>query len=778
MEEGFMAKKPMNKFLKFILWTGGIVLGLFVFLLVAAAIIIPIKFPPEKLKAIATEQLTRVLKHKVTIGSVHFNILSGFGIQDLVVANRPGWAQSPLLQAADISISYHLLPLLWGQVSLGEIKLNQPQILVEKRGPGNFNFSDMTGSSPATSASAAAPAHTKPKAKAKAKKKRRAEFISPEEAPVQTSFFADSAWAGTVSSSSTASKIIQQLSVDSINIAHAHLEYLDESVSPAQKSVANDLNVKVKNISLEGGKTTYSIDTPLAYNKLTYQFSVAGSLRYFYASQSIKELALKGEVNDLGFNLSGDALNLASNFSPTMDGEASLNMLKFVGLVPSSMYQMPQGLSLTGPAKVDFHLAGSRDSGLELSGTADGSELVIQYKDLFVKTDKTACKIDFKTVNNLNRGVYDVPSFKVVYGDWNVTGSFHYSTSAPWSCKIHSDALPFKGLPGMLPKMKNTTVDGTGAVDLSIVSSTGKTLPFLVNGQILLKGVGITLPSEPYLQNMTGPIYCANNVIRIPSITSKSFDGDVVMGVTLNGPAQTYSYAFRLTNVDAPKAIDGSIDAYVTTKDYSQYKDKLSGKMNLAYAGYGKGFSGDAMMASQVGQGNYSLTDTKLKGLSAIKTVNSLFKDKSDEIHFDNTTGNLAMRKKVFSYTSSNTGKIGSVAVVGGIDVLKMAYTPDMQVKCNVKKDLVDTDAVLGVLPQALRGFAKVDYLADDNGNIPVDVKFTGPVSENHYSWDTTRIGNNVKKHLGSIVQQGLQSPAAQNTIQDLGNKLKGLFGH
>jgi hypothetical protein len=756
--------------------------GLFALLLIAAAIIIPIKFPPEKLKAMATEQLTQSLKHKVTIGSVHFNILSGFGIQDLVVANRAGWASTPLLQAADISISYHLLPLLWGQVSLGEIKLNQPQILVEKRGPSNFNFSDMTGSRPAPAATASAPApspkRVKPKAKTKGKKKRRAKFIRSEEDVVQTSFFADSAWAGTASSSSTSSKIIQQLSVDSVNIAHAHLEYLDESVSPAQKSVADDLNVKIKNISLDGGKIIYSVETPFTYNKLTYQFSVGGSVRYFYASQSIKELALKGTVNDLGFNLSGDALDMTGNYGPTMDGEASLNMLKFVGLVPSSLYQMPQGLSLTGPAKVDFHLAGSRDSGLELSGTADGSELVIQYKDLFVKTDKTACKIDFKTVNNLNRGVYDVPSFKVVYGDWNVTGSFHYSANAPWSCKIRSDALPFKGLPGMLPKMKNTTVDGTGAVDLSIVSSSGKSLPFLVNGQIALKGVGITLPNEPYLQNMTGPIYCTNNVIRIPSITSKSFDGDVAMGVTLNGPAQTYSYAFRLTNVDAQKAIDGSIDAYVTTKDYSQYKDKLYGKMNLAYAGYGKGFSGDAMMASQAGQGNYSLTETKLKGFNAIKTVNSLLKDKSDEIHFDNTTGNLAMRNGVFSYTSSNIGKIGSVAVVGGIDVLKMTYAPDMQVKCNIQKDLVDMDAVLGVLPQSVRSFAKVDYLADDKGNIPVDVKFTGPVSENHYSWDTTRIGNNVKKHLGSIVQQGLQSPGAQNTVQDLGNKLKGLFGH
>ena len=61
--------------------------------------------------------------------------------------------------------------------------------------------------------------------------------------------------------------------------------------------------------------------------------------------------------------------------------------------------------------------------------------------------------------------------------------------------------------------------------------------------------------------------------------------------------------------------------------------------------------------------------------------------------------------------------------------------------------------------------------MEDDNGNVPVDLKFTGPVSDNHYTWDTGRIGNNVKKHLGAAVQN-----AAQPAIKNLGNQLKGLF--
>ncbi len=786
-----MAKQPTNQFLKFVLWAAGVCAGLFILLLIVAAILIPILLPPAKLKAMAMNELTTALKHKVTIGDVHFNVFSGFDIQDLVVANRVGWADRPMVSAEDISISYHLLPLLWGKVSLGEIKLNQPQIFVERRNPSQFNFSDMTGDSSPPVAPAPAPtpkavAKSGKKSPLKKKRKKNAELQAPEKA-VSSSFFADTAWAdsahttspgqagstqgNTAASNAGKTSGLPDISVDSLNIEGADLEYLDETASPAQKATAPDLNLKISNISLNGGKISFSLDTPFTYNKLSYKLALGGSARYFFEGQSIKGLDLKGTVNDLGFNLSGDALNMTGDLTPTMDGQASLDMLKFAGLVPSNLSKMPEGLSLGGPAKVDFHLAGSKSKGLELSGTADGSELAIQYKDLFVKTAKTACTVDFKSVNKMNEGIYDVPSFKVVYADWTVTGSFHYAGSN-WSCKIHSDSLPFKGLPGMLPKLKNTTIDGGGSVDLSIAPATGKGLPFLVNGQVALKGVGITLPNEPYLQSMNGTIYCSNDVIRIPPITFNAFDGTGALSVTFNGATSACSYAFSLKNVNAQKAVDASIDAYVTTKDYTSYKDKLYGTMNFAYSGSGRVTSGDQMMASQVGSGNYSLVDAKIKGLAALQTINSYLKDKSDEINFDKIDGTLAMKNKLFSFTLNSVGKVGAIHETGGIEMVKMAYSPDMEVRCDIRQDSIDFAAVSSGIPSVFTGFVKnTSCLADANGNVPIDLKFTGPVSENHYSWDPGRMVNNIKKNEGAQIQN-----TAQPVIKNLGNQLKSLF--
>ncbi len=781
--------KSTNKILKFVLVTAGILVGLMIVGMIGVAAYIHVKYPPAVMKSMATEKLSTLLHHKVSVGNVVFNMLTGFKINDLKINNRDGWADKPMVVAKDISISYHLYGLIMGyfagQIQLGEIRLDSPQILVERRGLGQFNFTDMAGESTSTvpapnAASVVAPkAKGKSKAKPKAKKKGKRHAAIPTEQAESTAFsfsFVDQVWAETspVSSANKTSSSSLLISVDSININHGKMTYLDETSSPAQRSELKDLNLKIKNISMAGGKTTFSLDTPFTYSNMNYQLAVDGAFHYYLAGQALKGIDVKGTVNGLGFNFSGDALDMASNFAPNMDGQASLNMLQFSGLVPKSLSSMPTDLTLTGPAKVDFHLGGKVKNGLELSGIADGSELAIKYKDLFVKTAKSVCKVDFKSVISPD-GSYDLPSYKVLYQDWEVTGAFHHKNNAPWSAEAHSKALPFKGLPGMLPKLKNTTIDGSGSLDLSFVQVKGP-LPFKTNGRIQIKGVGITLPQEPYLQEMNGPINVTDNVIKIPGITFKSFDGTGVYEFILNGNTQAYSYSFNLKNVSAQKAINASVDAYVT-KNPSDYKDKFFGLMNFAYAGSGKGFSEDQMIANAAGSGNYSITNAKVKGFAVIKAVNKYFKDQSDEMPFDQIAGNLVMKNKVFSYTANTNGKVGAIREAGAINVADMIYASDMKIQYDVKKEFLNSDSLQAGLPDFARGLLKnPDWLSDDKGNVPLDVKFTGKVKDNNYSYDWSRLTQNLKAKAGKELQK-----AAQDTIQkvapDLGSKLKGLFG-
>ena len=730
----------MGKFFKFIFWAVGAFAALFIVLSAGAWIYISINYPPAKLKAMATSKLSEMLKRKVTIGDVHFNVLSGFAVTNLHISNRPGWTNQDFVYAKDISISYKLFPLLWGQISLGQIKLNEPEILVERRGLNQFNFSDMT-----SSASSALLVPAQPSSYS---------FVSSAEAASDTS---------------QPSKTELLFTIGSVNISHGKLVYWDETLKPAQRSDLTDLNFEVENISLIGGKSTFNLTTPFNVNNTAYQLALSGNYRYFLTSQSIKELSVKGTVNDLGFSLSGDALNMSSDFSPNMDGEASLDMLKFSGLVPANLSAMPKGLTLSGPAKVDFHLSGSIKNGLELKGTADASDLAIQYQEMFVKAPKTACKVDFDAVNLGN--AYNVKNFHVVYQDWAVDGSFLYKNGISYSGEIHTQDLPLAGLSNDVPRLKNDKIDGTVAMNLTYSQLLNKPGSLKLTGPIVLKGIGFSLPNEPYIQNLNAQIDANYPNFKTQNATFEGFDGTGAASLLINvGKTLAYSYAFDLKNVNAQKAINASVDAYVTLNP-EKYKDKLSGTMNFAYKGTGHGTAAAEMMASAVGSGNYSIANGTVKGYSAISAMNNFFKDKSDQIVIDSIAGNISVKNKVVTYTATANGKVGQVRANGAVNLLTYDYEPDMKVQCDIHKDYLDSDAIKGQMPDSVRDKFDINRLADSNGNVPLDFRFTGNAAQapGVNCLDVNRLVNNIINSYTNDVTSQVQQQGQ--------NLLKGLFG-
>jgi len=754
----------MRKFFKFIFLTVGIIAALLVVLLVGAGIYISIYYPPAKLKTMATDKLSEMLKRKVTIGDVHFNVLNGFEVTDLHIGNRPGWLDQEFLAAKDISISYHLFPLFWGQISLGEIKLNEPQILVERRGLKEFNFSDMAGSA---SAAALRPETTSPFS-----------LISPAEAAVPP--------ASGVTSSTQPSKTALLFSIDSVSISHGKMVYMDETTAPAQRSDLADLNFEVKNISLIGGKSTFTLNTPFSYNKMAYGLALSGSYRYFLPSQSIKELSIKGTVNDLGFAISGDALNMVEDFSPNMDGTASLDMLKFSGLVPENLSAMPKGLTLTGSARVNFHLSGSIKQGLELKGTADASDLSIQYQDMFIKAAKDTCKVDFDAVNSSD--AYNLKNFHLVYQDWAVDGSFLYKNGISYSGEVHSKDLPLAGLSNDVPRLKKVKIDGTVAMNFTYSQVLNKPASFKTNGQVVVKGVGISLPNEPYLQNLNSVIDVTQSTVKIQNATFNGFDGSGAASLALTmGKTLGYSYAFDLKNVNAQKAINSSVDAYVTLNP-AKYKDKLYGNMNFAYKGTGHGTTAVEAMSSAEGSGNYSITNGKVKGYDAISYINNFFSQKSDEINMETISGNIALKNKIATYTVNTTGKVGTVKAQGAVNVATYFYAPEMKVQCEIHKEFLDSDAIKAKLPEDIRNKLGNNFdigkAADSNGNVPIDFRFTGDATKvpGLECVDFTRAGNNLLSSYASDLENAAEETAKNlvggDAVQKGQNLLKGLFGH
>ena len=760
----------MRKFFKWVFIAAGAFVGLLAVVLLAAAIIIPRKYPPEKLKEMATQKLSEILKRQVSVGEVKFNLLSGFQIADLKVGNRRGWSENAFVSAKNISISYHLFPLLWGQVSLDEVRLDSPVILIERKGLGDFNFSDMMESAPSAS----------PEKKAGPVASQASPAGGSQPPPVSKE-----SQAPPDPASDKTTKTLLLVTVGGIAINHGKVVYLDERYSPAQRSDLGDLNLKVRNISLLGQKIRFSLSTPLNYQKLSYRLALDGSCRYFFLGQTLKDIEVKGSVNDAGFEFSGDIKNITEDFSPDMKGSASLEMIKAAGLIPASVFSMPEGLVMSGAAGIEFRLGGALKEGMEFSGSADGKEMTLQYKDLFLKAAKTPFKVDFKSV--IGTDYYNIPSLHAVFQDWEAECSLRHKNGGASSFELHTKALPLKGLSQAMPRFKNVIFEGNAAADVSAFEPRDDWKSLTVSGAVDFKGVGVFPPKEPhFLEGITGKAVFKDSSLQVPAITFKLLDGSgsAALNVNLAAKPIAYGYSLSVKKASAQEAINGSVDLFVT-KDQAEYKDKLSGTIDLVYRGTGRGLGSEEMISNAAGTGSYTVTNAKIKNLSTVKAINGYFKDKNDEITFDKIEGTLAMKKKVFSYTANTVGKVGSIRAVGGIDA-DGNYSPDMKVLCDIKRQFLDSDAVRGPLMAKLGGKVSpqdvdkvVDYSCDDQGNFPIDFRFTGPASKKPGldCLDLSRAAANALKRLLKEIEKAAGQAVSQGA-QDLGKELKKLFQH
>jgi uncharacterized protein involved in outer membrane biogenesis len=883
----------MKKLLKWVFILGGIFAGLFIIALAAAAIIIPKKFPPEKLKAMATEQLTKTLHHKVSMQEVHFNVFKGLEIKKLKIADRAGWSEGNMVSADDISISYHLMPLLWKQISLGEIKLIKPVILVERRGLQNFNFSDMMEAASASVAS---------------------ETAAPQASTGEKKPESSASKAGAKDSGAGLSGFT--ITVGSFRVANGKAVYLDRMQAPDRRYELKDLDLMFKNISLTGGKITFSLSTPIDYEKIVYKLSLGGTCRYFMKSQSLKDIDIKGDVNGLGIEVKGKAEHLTENFTPDLEGKASLEMIKAVGLVPKSVKAIPEGLIMSGPFKTSFTLKGNVKEGLELAGTGDGTGTSLRYKDLFLKESSTPFTTEFKSVRGSD--FFRVPALHAVFQDWEMDATLEYHENGAFAVSLKSKTLPLKGLSTAVPLLKKYTFSGDVGLDFASSGNVNNSKALKMNGSLVTKNVNVTSSNASnLLKDFNGTVSFAESSFKTQGFNFKLMDsptsldlnvsqlsysslsdfsslnalinyhlksgeinldkllaampgsekaqpadgsaapaakagkdektktsekpakqatapktsqgfalskglkiqGDMafkgftyrkfkfqnatantnlsggLMKMTasvagfggqangaLNSDVSTknwrYSYSLDLKGVSAQQLINDCVDSFVE-KDQEEYKDTIFGTMNMDLKGTMSGNTGDAMAKSLTGEGPFTITGTKLKKFAVIKYMNDFFKDKSEEIAMDTIIGKLSIKDEIVSFTADTTGKVGKLHAVGGVD-FDGIYKPDLKVQCDVKKAFLDSDSVKSKLPAAIRDKWDVNRMADDQGNIPVDFKFTGPAKKKPGldCLDLSRLAKNITNSYTKEVQKKAED-AVKGAVKDLdlGGKLKNLFG-
>jgi len=108
---------------------------------VALAVFAKILITPERIRAAVVPVAEKALDRDVHLGDISVHFFSGIILHDLHITERV--SKETFIRADRASLRYSLLPLLSLKIVINEIRLEEPQIRIERRSDGTFNFSDL-----------------------------------------------------------------------------------------------------------------------------------------------------------------------------------------------------------------------------------------------------------------------------------------------------------------------------------------------------------------------------------------------------------------------------------------------------------------------------------------------------------------------------------------------------------------------------------------------------------------------------------------------------------
>jgi AsmA protein len=103
----------------------------------------PLLLDQERYRGILTSRASQLLNRTVTASSLRVHLLPspGVTIRDLYIADRAPWSEA-FLDAEQVTIGLKLLPLLKGELQVGNVRIDRPRIRLAK-GPDGWNLDDL-----------------------------------------------------------------------------------------------------------------------------------------------------------------------------------------------------------------------------------------------------------------------------------------------------------------------------------------------------------------------------------------------------------------------------------------------------------------------------------------------------------------------------------------------------------------------------------------------------------------------------------------------------------
>lgn len=126
----------------------GILLGVFVLLILATAIITPLVFDPNEHKDDITQLVKQHTGREMRIpGTIELSLFPWIGVEmgEVELGNAPGFGDKPFAKIQHASVRIKLLPLIKGDIRIGKIILSGLNLRLSRKANGHSNWDDLGG---------------------------------------------------------------------------------------------------------------------------------------------------------------------------------------------------------------------------------------------------------------------------------------------------------------------------------------------------------------------------------------------------------------------------------------------------------------------------------------------------------------------------------------------------------------------------------------------------------------------------------------------------------
>lgn len=456
----------------------------------AVALVLSLNVLIEKNRGRLTQEIQRSLGRPLTFDQLRLSFWGGLGLSasQLRVAEDPRFAATPLIQAKELRMQLRWLPLLWGQVEIKSLTMEEPELQIIKNEAGELNLLAL----------AKRDSETKPPRTPKEKKA----YAAP------------------------------RLLISGVHIEDGKIDYIDRSVKePAEVRVssvdvdirglglAGSAQIKLaadffegqgQNVSLEGRVGPLQTDkdwsqqpldlqlrvNPLLLPELTRAFpflrekipvypgiigplALKATLLGTFQRPRISNIALTGALfgssrNNAGVSGELDFSRSAAWADGAVKGSVAIEPVTLSQLkqLPFVKQALPASLASEGPLSLAADLQGPLQD-LKISGLVKATESEIQYGEWFKKPRGIPAQIEVKAERQKDRIVFQDSTATIHNMKLLVSGLLENSPQQPLTLKLRSDGSELSGWDRLLPSLSSYSLAGNLRLDLAIKKNLG-----------------------------------------------------------------------------------------------------------------------------------------------------------------------------------------------------------------------------------------------------------------------------------------------------------------